>query len=55
MTDVDLAPVGAAGPVLLAVYAPILAVAAGSFVLSAWRTWSWAREPDDAKETTVTD
>jgi hypothetical protein len=55
VTDIDLAPAGAAGAVLLAVYAAILAVAAGSFVLSAWRTWSWAREPDDAKKTTVTD
>jgi len=55
VTDVDLAPVGAAGAFLLAVYAAILVVAAGSFVLSAWRTWSWAREPEDAKPTTVTD
>jgi hypothetical protein len=39
VSDVDLAPVGTSGRVLLAVFAVVLAAAAVHFLLSAWRTW----------------
>jgi hypothetical protein len=48
VTDVDLAPVNAAGRIALVVYVLVLATAAGHFVLSTWQAWRWARASHDA-------
>jgi hypothetical protein len=47
LTEVGLAPVGTSGRLCLAVFTIVAAVGGAHFVLSAWRTWSWARRTDE--------
>jgi hypothetical protein len=55
VTDVDLAPVGNAGRVVLGLFVVVGAVAAVHFVTSAWRSWSWAGTgPRERREPTPT-
>ena len=48
VSDIDLGPVGNPGRVVLGIVVVVCAAASAVFLLSAWRTWSWSREPDDA-------
>jgi hypothetical protein len=55
VTDVDLAPVGNAGRVVLGLFVVVCALATVSFVMSAWRSWRWARTgPRERREPTPT-
>jgi hypothetical protein len=55
VTDVDLAPVGNAGWVVLGLFVVVCALATGSFFWSAWRSWTWARTgPRERREPTPT-
>jgi hypothetical protein len=47
-TDVDLAPVGTIGRVVLVVWALVVALGGAHFLASTYRTWTWARMARDA-------
>jgi hypothetical protein len=48
VSDVDLAPVGTFGRVVLGAFVTLAVVAAAHFFVSVWRTWAWARRTDEA-------
>jgi hypothetical protein len=55
VTDVDLAPVGNGGRVVLVLFVVVCAAATAHFVMSAWRSWTWARTgPQERHEPTPT-